>query len=112
MNCPKCGAMMRERERGDVIMDVCPSGDGIWLDGGELERLTNERREYVRSHPGYRPDDDDDDEWYYRRHEGDAQTATPAVLRGNGQLQGTSVCSLRNLLRSWRPSYLASLRDL
>jgi Zn-finger nucleic acid-binding protein len=73
MNCPKCGVLMRERERGDVIMDVCPSGDGIWLDGGELERLTNERREYVRSHPGYRPDDDDDDEWYYRRHEGDGR---------------------------------------
>ncbi|HXH23234.1 MAG TPA: zf-TFIIB domain-containing protein [Dehalococcoidia bacterium] len=67
MNCPKCGAPMRERERGDVIMDVCPSGHGIWLDSGELERLTEQRREYVRSHPGYRPDDDDDDEWYYRR---------------------------------------------
>jgi Zn-finger nucleic acid-binding protein len=62
---------MRERERGEVIMDVCPNGDGIWLDGGELERLTTERREYARSHPGYRPDDDDDDEWYYHRRDGE-----------------------------------------
>jgi Zn-finger nucleic acid-binding protein len=74
MNCPKCGTMMRERERGDVIMDVCPEGHGIWLDGGELERLTNERRDYARSHPGYRYDDDDEDEWHYRRREGDSRS--------------------------------------
>jgi Zn-finger nucleic acid-binding protein len=68
MNCPKCGTMMRERERGDVIMDVCPDGHGIWLDGDELERLTVDRREYRQSH-GYRDDDDDDDDddWYYSR---------------------------------------------
>lgn len=65
MNCPKCQTPMREREReaGDelVIMDVCPSCGGIWLDKGELEKLTRvEARTFAGR--GYGNDDDDDDQ--------------------------------------------------
>lgn len=88
MNCPKCNTLMRERERGDVIMDVCPEGHGIWLDGGELERLTQEKREYRQSHSGYRDDDDDDDEWYYRRREGGPQHDYRGDYRGDPKYQG------------------------
>jgi Zn-finger nucleic acid-binding protein len=46
---------MREREKGDVIIDVCPSCHGVWLDPGELEKLSERERRYY--------DDDDDDDW-------------------------------------------------
>ena len=71
---------MRERERGEVVMDVCPAGHGIWLDSGEIERLTAERRDYARAHPGYRYEDDEDDEWHFRRRENGK--AAPKKRRG------------------------------
>jgi Zn-finger nucleic acid-binding protein len=40
MNCPKCEAsQLLERERDAVIVDICPSCRGVWLDKGELEKL-------------------------------------------------------------------------
>lgn len=40
MNCPRCAqAMLEEREREGITIDVCPSCRGIWLDRGELERF-------------------------------------------------------------------------
>jgi Zn-finger nucleic acid-binding protein len=50
---------MREREQGDVIIDICPQCRGVWLDPGELEKLSvRESRYYERG-----DDDDDDDDW-------------------------------------------------
>jgi hypothetical protein len=57
MNCPKCQTVMREREKGDVIIDVCPSCHGVWLDPGELEKLSERERRY------YDDDNGDDDDW-------------------------------------------------
>ena len=54
MNCPKCQVAMREREKDDLIIDVCPECRGVWLDAGELEKLSVRERGY------YRDDDDDD----------------------------------------------------
>jgi Zn-finger nucleic acid-binding protein len=59
---------MRERERevsnGQVVvMDVCPSCSGVWLDRGELETLTRaESRYYDGSRGRTRRDDRDDDD--------------------------------------------------
>lgn len=39
MRCPLCGVPMREVNRRGVKIDVCPECRGVWLDGGELERL-------------------------------------------------------------------------
>ncbi|MGE3858117.1 MAG: zf-TFIIB domain-containing protein [Dehalococcoidia bacterium] len=58
MNCPKCQVVMREREKDDLIIDVCPQCRGVWLDAGELEKLTVRERSYY----GDRDDDDDDDD--------------------------------------------------
>jgi Zn-finger nucleic acid-binding protein len=58
IKCPKCQITMREREQGDVIVDICPQCRGVWLDAGELEKLS------VRESRYYDDDDDDDD---YRR---------------------------------------------
>jgi Zn-finger nucleic acid-binding protein len=42
LKCPKCGVEMESREYArcsQVMIDVCPSCHGIWLDKGELEAL-------------------------------------------------------------------------
>ncbi len=39
MRCPLCNVPMREVERRGVRIDVCPECRGVWLDGGELDRL-------------------------------------------------------------------------
>ena len=47
---------MREREQGNVIVDICPQCRGVWLDPGELEKLS------VRESRYYDDGDDDDDD--------------------------------------------------
>lgn len=40
--CPVCQDLLDRREYAwgsQVLVDVCPQGDGLWLDAGELERL-------------------------------------------------------------------------
>ena len=62
MNCPKCQTVMREREKGDLIIDICPNCHGVFLDAGELEKLVSaEERVYERR--GWQYDDDDDDDY-------------------------------------------------
>ena len=39
--CPKCGSDMRAYERNGVTIDQCTGCRGIFLDRGELERLTD-----------------------------------------------------------------------
>jgi Zn-finger nucleic acid-binding protein len=65
LNCPKCQTPMREREKDDLVIDVCPQCRGVWLDAGELEKLTVRERGYY----GHRDDDDDDDDDDRRRRE-------------------------------------------
>ncbi|WP_144118897.1 zf-TFIIB domain-containing protein [Catellatospora sichuanensis] len=40
MTCPKCHGQMRQYERNGVTVDQCAECRGIFLDRGELERLT------------------------------------------------------------------------
>jgi hypothetical protein len=39
MKCPKCGADLKEKEIGNVKVDVCADCGGMWLDAGEMELL-------------------------------------------------------------------------
>jgi Zn-finger nucleic acid-binding protein len=39
MDCPVCGEKLREIERYDVMLDICPGCKGCWLDRGELEKI-------------------------------------------------------------------------
>ena len=58
MMCPRCNTtVLDERERQGVVVDVCPSCRGVWLDRGELEKLMTfakrdleEERAYHESH--------------------------------------------------------------
>lgn len=40
--CPRCGASMVAHDYGfgsQIVIDSCPSGCGVWLDVGEIERI-------------------------------------------------------------------------
>ena len=49
LTCPKCGSDMRPYERNGVIIDQCTGCRGIFLDRGELERLTEAESTYYGS---------------------------------------------------------------
>jgi uncharacterized protein len=66
MFCPSCQNTLRERQRGDVMLDICPGCGGVWLDRGELEKLTTSERSYYRRGDDDDDDDDDDDEGWGR----------------------------------------------
>ena len=51
MTCPKCGGEMRRYERNGVDIDQCTECRGIFLDRGELERLTDAESSYYGSEP-------------------------------------------------------------
>jgi len=46
MKCPKCGMPLEEIAFGDVHVDKCFTCEGMWLDSGELDKLT-------RKEPGF-----------------------------------------------------------
>jgi hypothetical protein len=43
MRCPKCGQELTTTALHEVAVDVCPGCRGMFLDDGELEKLTEER---------------------------------------------------------------------
>jgi Zn-finger nucleic acid-binding protein len=57
MNCPVCeGTRLREVEKEGILIDICPTCKGVWLDRGELDKLMQNVRE----------DREDYNEWYNR----------------------------------------------
>jgi ribosomal protein L37AE/L43A len=40
IHCPKCDGRLAEMKVEDVVIDRCEKCKGVWLDAGELERLT------------------------------------------------------------------------
>lgn len=58
--CPNCNSNLTEVRRDDVMIDICKSCKGVWLDSGELERLLsssyytdkrNSKKEFAKKHP-------------------------------------------------------------
>ena len=41
MKCPKCGMELIEIEYRGIKVDKCSECDGVWLDAGELESVSN-----------------------------------------------------------------------
>lgn len=58
MKCPMCNVAMREVDRRGIRIDVCPECRGVWLDGGELEKLLSagDQWESEYRHREYQPD--------------------------------------------------------
>ncbi|MFX3673600.1 MAG: zf-TFIIB domain-containing protein [Paenisporosarcina sp.] len=51
MNCPVCdNVRMREVEKENILIDVCPDCKGVWLDRGELEKITQGLKEDRKSY--------------------------------------------------------------
>jgi Zn-finger nucleic acid-binding protein len=80
MQCPKCGTTMREREKGNVIIDICPSCHGVWLDADELEKLEVREQRYY--------DDDDDDDYDRQRNREYGRDREPEYQRSGGDRYG------------------------
>ena len=40
MNCPRCDGSLKANDFEAVEIDTCEKCGGVWLDSGELERLT------------------------------------------------------------------------
>ena len=45
MCCPKCGTKLKTVDHHGVIVEECPSCQGLWLDRGELELLAQRENE-------------------------------------------------------------------
>ena len=45
-SCPVCSIPMDEVKKSGVLIDVCPSCKGVWLDRGELTRLLENIKTY------------------------------------------------------------------
>jgi Zn-finger nucleic acid-binding protein len=61
--------MMLSNKNG-VEIDHCPRCRGVWLDRGELEKITSMQNRYDDDHYRkyhYGKDYDDDDDYYHRR---------------------------------------------
>ncbi|HHW42871.1 hypothetical protein GFC01_01465 [Desulfofundulus thermobenzoicus] len=52
-DCPVCHMPLREVPRYGVMMDVCPRCRGVWLDGGELEKVVSLSRKYRDEYEHY-----------------------------------------------------------
>jgi hypothetical protein len=55
MKCPKCDTLLNEVTKAGVLVDVCPGCLGMWLERGELEKISARLRAVERDR-----DDDDD----------------------------------------------------
>ena len=44
MRCPKCGTPLQEELLAGVAVDICPGCRGVWLDDGELAKLTEDNK--------------------------------------------------------------------
>lgn len=82
MDCPNCGATMRERDRAGVKIDFCPDCKGVWLDRGELDKII--QIELADTDPaveveagGRRARGDDDDEEFRRSDRRSRESEAP-----------------------------------
>ena len=49
MKCPRCGEYLAAvMARRSVVVDACPNGHGVWLDGGEKYHFVDHPREFGR----------------------------------------------------------------
>jgi Zn-finger nucleic acid-binding protein len=56
MKCPKCQVDLVISDRQGVEIDFCPQCRGVWLDRGELDKITERAARFVDG-------GDDDDRW-------------------------------------------------
>jgi uncharacterized protein len=52
MNCPKCSTLLNEVTKAGVLIDVCDRCLGVWLERGELEKITARLRQLEQNMNG------------------------------------------------------------
>ena len=70
LRCPNCSTEMMLSNKNGVEIDHCPRCRGVWLDRGELEKITSMQNRYDDDHYQkyhYGKDYNDDDDYYHRR---------------------------------------------
>ncbi len=70
LRCPNCTTEMMLSTKNGVEIDHCPRCRGVWLDRGELEKISSMQNRYDDDHYQkyhYGKDYDDDDDYYHRR---------------------------------------------
>jgi hypothetical protein len=65
-DCPVCHVPLREVPRFGVLLDVCSRCHGVWLDGGELEKVIALAREFHGEFQHYK---DYDEHHSYHHHD-------------------------------------------
>ena len=45
MPCPRCNVLLNEIAKAGVLVDLCDTCHGLWLDRGELEKIARRLRE-------------------------------------------------------------------
>lgn len=75
MLCPHCNTALQETTKTAILIDVCPTCKGVWLDRGELEKILSRVREVEneweaeqRQRPRRPSRDYDDDDDYSRSY--------------------------------------------
>jgi uncharacterized protein len=71
LRCPNCTNEMMLSNKNGVEIDHCPKCRGVWLDRGELEKITSMQNRYDDDHYQkyhYGRDYDDDDYYRKRKH--------------------------------------------
>ena len=56
MKCPNCNETLVMADRQGIEIDYCPKCRGVWLDRGELDKITERAARFADR-------DDDDDRW-------------------------------------------------
>jgi len=46
--CPRCKINMKKLVKKDVVIDVCKTCGGMWVDAGELEKLAEINQKEVK----------------------------------------------------------------
>ena len=49
LHCPKCGNRLEETVMDEVTVDICPACHGVWLDDGELTKMTESKSGVLQS---------------------------------------------------------------
>ena len=84
--CPKCAVAMRVIERNGVTIERCTECGGIFLDRGELERLSQAETAYMRNTAKTQTWDDDDDDDQTSTQRGYTQQQAPPKKKRRGFL--------------------------
>ncbi len=73
MQCPKCQTDLMISDRQGIEIDFCPKCRGVWLDRGELDKITERAARYKERdddeprRPFERRDEQHDDDRHYRK---------------------------------------------